>query len=167
MYILAEVNFLIQLHRKNQVHRTRILVSTNLFASLFQAYPLLSSCRVTEALVSRKRSRLVYKTFILNASNCETATAQSSFLYIYICVRVCVCMCIYIIYIPRNEKRLSYRHAVLFHDRFYNTPTIFLVSGISLAILSQPHAPAANGGFQGIFPGEDQPLIIANHRVLT
>lgn len=89
----------------SQAHQTQTHLSTNLFASLFQAYPLLSSFYVTEALMSRKRSRLVYK-FILNASNCETATARSSFLYIYICVcvRGCVCVHVYVCVCVYTEK---------------------------------------------------------------
>lgn len=47
--------------------------------------------------------------------------------------RARVCMCVCVLYTPRNEKRLSYRRAVLFHDRFYNTSARFPVSEISLA----------------------------------
>jgi len=145
----VEANFLIQLRR------TQILLAMNLFASLFQAYPLLSSFHVTEALVSRKRSRLVYKTFILNASNCETATARSSFLYIYIFVCVCfymsLCVCFYMsLYVYREMKSgslIAVRYCSMtdFTIHWLN----FRSQGLAwLDILSQPHAPAATTAFE-------------------
>jgi len=114
---------------------------------------------------SWKRSRLVYKTFTLNAS--KTARRQRldplSYIYLYIYM-----------YISEKMKRtalslcLSLLSLYGIVPRFYNTPVGFPSRGLTRSDISlRPRAPAASDGFQGILSGKDQPLIIADERVLT
>lgn len=128
-------------------------------------HSLLSSFRVTKVPVSHeKRSRLVYKTFILNASKTARRQRLGPPSYIYI---------VYMYISGKNEKSgsfslfLSYRPAILFHERFYNTPVGFPCRGLTRSdILLRPHAPVAGDGFQGILSGKDQPLIIVSFNVI-